>query len=87
MGTPYTLQPPRSAIPVPAGNAIPVSSRLVGLLRAVAARMVDAHERDLARGRLEQMSDRELRDIGLCRHDIPRVVRTDYHDSTVVERW
>jgi len=87
MSTLYTLHPPRSGIPVPAGNTIPVFSRLVGFLRAAVARIVAAHEQDLARGWLEQMSDRELRDIGLCRYDIPRVVRTDYHDTTVLERW
>ena len=87
MSTPYTLHAPRSGIPAPAGKTIPWARRLVRLLRTVTARMADAHQQDLARGRLEQMSDRELRDIGLCRYDIPRVVRTDYHDATILQRW
>ena len=48
-----------------------------GFLRSltkIGSRVMESHRRSRTRSTLEQLSDRQLADIGIRRHDIPRVV-------------
>jgi uncharacterized protein YjiS (DUF1127 family) len=61
-----------------AGHAHALFSRLLTGLATLAARFV-AWRADVAEIRsLLAFSDRELHDVGICRCDIPAIVRGDY---------
>jgi uncharacterized protein YjiS (DUF1127 family) len=76
MRTSHSLYAPRGIVVAPASRAWrhPIASPLAALLR-----MVSALRREVAVRRaattLEGMSDHELKDIGISRGDIRRVVR------------
>jgi uncharacterized protein YjiS (DUF1127 family) len=76
MRTSHSLHAPRGIVVAPAPRAwrYPLASALAALLRTVSALRREVALRRAA-ATLEGMSDHELKDIGIGRSDIRRVVR------------
>jgi uncharacterized protein YjiS (DUF1127 family) len=71
-----TLLSPASAAPLVA-DAPSLRRRIADTLKTVLGEVRARHHRRVAIAELERLDDRLLRDIGICRADIHRIVLSD----------